>query len=208
MPVNYDLAKNWPGEYARIIVGLCLPEGRVELVSGTELRRVADAIPRDQTGRSIPERLLQSALRDMVSGPGVRYSNEARGDVCEIGDQFLHEGMTLERTAQVMEHIYNRDFSVYRREFYSSDDLLKLLDSNEFRYASVSLDWDETNDAKRDESSGHTLMFLKREGDRVYLRNSHQIWYRNGTELEGPTRRIEHASEGLISMSVEQTSEE
>lgn len=77
----YGLYRDYPGEAIRLNRGLLLPEGTVPLLkSNTLLKRAPfSLLPDDGGTRSIPERVLFSALMDLANGSDHHYCN-----VCDL----------------------------------------------------------------------------------------------------------------------------
>jgi hypothetical protein len=74
--MTYRLALQNPAEYARLVTDLVLT-GKAVLANGAVITPPADARAEDNSGRSPPERLLQSALMAYGSAPQA-YSNADR----------------------------------------------------------------------------------------------------------------------------------
>ncbi len=71
--LEYLLARQNPAELVRLVTGLVSPLASVVLANKDTLRRVKDSVAYDNSGRSISERVFQSAVMDSAK-PG-RYRN-------------------------------------------------------------------------------------------------------------------------------------
>lgn len=104
--VSYQLAKQRPAEYARLVCGLTWTEGQVRLASGTIARRSSDALQEDGSGRSAVERLVQSALMQVGGTPtgGTVYEPLADGFIDNRG-QLVQTGMFARQLAGLEEAV-------------------------------------------------------------------------------------------------------
>ncbi|MBI3181411.1 MAG: hypothetical protein HYZ28_04650 [Myxococcales bacterium] len=200
--LQYELVRRDPAEYARLMVGLMSPSGRVEMRNGDTLRRVGNSIaPDDARSRTITERLFQSAMMEYGNGVLLSYSNGRT-----IGDEAhtlplvrlpLGYGLANANLANA----YNAVFGGSHRAVAAStpeakDALLGRLTQTRPGEAAVSLRWGH---------SGHELNFERVAGGRVFLRNPHGFESgRAGRDSTDPFPHRVETSDGLISMTIDE----
>lgn len=74
-----QLAKRWPAEYARLVVGLASPKGEVAMANGEALTRKPFA--KTERDRADTGRLFQDALMEHANGPDEAYDVDADKNV-------------------------------------------------------------------------------------------------------------------------------
>ena len=208
--LEYRLALVDPAEYARLIVGLASPEGKVRMASGKQLERVEDSLTMDDSGRSDVSRLFEAALMDMGNGIA-DYRN--RPDRHGLGKwtPFPTGLMSFQvaRTATALtgrRHEAVEVVPIIGRlplvDWGVSSLMRKLMHTLETQGpAPTMLDWRGEGDKTHAE---HMVLVLRIEGDRVVYRNPWGNTGVPGTALSGdssPERRLE-ASGGIESMSL------
>lgn len=197
---EYMLAKKSPAEYARVVSDLASTSGQATLASGAKAKRIASSLPPDDSGRSSSSRLFEAAMMEYGNGP-LTYSNET--DQHGIaGTSFLPGGLTPLSTTRVLSAVLGEDYDT-ETTLLGRDRLMKSLKNAlaEGQMVPVSLDWRGSTEKKR---SGHEILVLKIEQDRVYYRNPWGQTHSPGTETDGktsPKRRIEDRS-GVESMAL------
>ncbi|MCO6429754.1 MAG: hypothetical protein J5J00_02755 [Deltaproteobacteria bacterium] len=227
----YCLYKEYPAEAARLMRGLLLPSGEVNLLKrGAVLKRSPYSLLPDAHGnRSITESIMQSALMDLANGEQLHY--------CKICDMSFDKdsgklsfGLSWPQTMRLFKSIYNiSDDDCYQVSGSDLSHCRSIISTHLPGTVSVSLKWSESQGEsisldsrhatklhgleadehlveKRTTQSGgfgsHRVDLIKVEGDRVYFRNLHgPTDLANGTDLVNPPRRVEDAAKGIESMT-------
>lgn len=186
-----------PSEALRLVRGLCSPEGQVRTRSGDLLSRAPDSLMNIYAadGRTLPERILQSALMDFGDGSDAIYSNERDQ---HIGEGLVHEkGLTLEELGKVCSAIYGSVFKV--KTFTDPDQARAFLQTGCPEGSIISLKWPRNiplqppASASQTEEAGHhavSFLGLRKNGDMVIRNPWGKSSSPSGTEFSNPTRRV------------------
>ncbi|HEY9897877.1 MAG TPA: hypothetical protein V6D00_01735 [Pantanalinema sp.] len=197
---EYMLASKSPAEYARVVSDLSTTGGQVTLASGAKAHRIASSLKTDDSGRTSASRLFEAAMMEYGNGP-LSYSNET--DKHGIaGASFLSGGLTPLSTTRVLSAALGEDYDT-RTTLLGRDRLMRSLKDAlaEGQTVPIGMDWRGSTEKKR---SGHEVLVLKIEDDRVYYRNPWGQTHSPGFETDGktsPKRRIEDQS-GVESMAL------
>jgi hypothetical protein len=153
------LAKQNPAEYARLVSGLASPDGKVALVNGDTLHRVAGTVKEDGSWRTQSSRLFEAAMMDYAQ-PGYHYNNAK--DATEDGISGLYDAEL--KTA--MEGVLGRP--VASREVDMLPAIAK--ETAAGRPVAVGMHWDQTG-PNGVEHGGHEILVTKVDAERVYYDN-------------------------------------
>jgi hypothetical protein len=104
--IEIQLVHENPAEYVRLVAGLASPAGEVTTRGGDVLRRETDALT-DDTGRSVPQRLLAPALMELGNG---RADYDNQSDTHQGGSRDGDSGLTAAQADAVLESVYGHDF--------------------------------------------------------------------------------------------------
>lgn len=197
---EYMIARKSPAEYARVVTDLSSPKGLVTLASGAKAERVASSLAADDSGRTAASRLFEAAMMEYGNGL-LSYSNDSDQHGV-AGASFLPGGLTPGGTTRVLEAVLDEDYDSQSTLLGRERLLSSLKDAlAEGQMVPVGMNWRGSTEKKR---SGHEVLVLKIENDRVYYRNPWGKTYSPGHETDGktsPKRRIEDQS-GVESMTL------
>lgn len=197
---EYMIAKQSPAEYARVVADLASTGGQVTLASGAKARRAASSLASDDSRRTVASRLFEAAMMEYGNGP-LTYSNQT--DQHSIAGRPLPSGGLLQiSTTRVFEAVLNEDYDTEYPLLGRERLMGRVKDAvAKGQAVPVGMDWRGSTEKKR---SGHEVLVLKIENDRVYFRNPWGPGQAPGTETDGktsPKRRIEDKN-GVESMAL------
>ncbi|MBO9541275.1 hypothetical protein J7643_11860 [bacterium] len=197
---EYMIAKQSPAEYARVVADLASASGQVTLASGAKISRAAGTLADDDSGRTAASRLFEAAMMEYGNGP-LSYSNE-KDQHGIAGASVIPGGLPAFATTRVLSAVLNANYETHTT-LLGRDRLMNTLKDAlaKGQMVPVGMDWKGSTEKKR---SGHEVLVLKIENDRVYYRNPWGETYPPGTETDGktsPKRRIEDRS-GVESMTL------
>ncbi len=227
--MSHTLARHNPAEYARLVTDLATT-GQSRLANGQTIQVPGQGAWRqDNSNRSHPERLLQSALMD-YGRPGANYQNWNAGadgtrNTADDGfpdptnpnlrslDGFADRngsGLTPDEEVRVLEGLHGREYEVYTGSRNFRDDQKDMTNriQSELRKTGtpvqVNVRWGS--------GGSHAVEVTRVQNGRVYFRNP---WgggnvgatgTNNGTAANstgaGPTRRVEDGTTGEESMTM------
>ena len=193
--MQYMLCKNNPAEYVRLMSGLISPDGTVEMRNGDILKRDIGSIPFDgDTGRSVTERIFQSALMEYANG-WLDYDTRVDRNLLPIPFvQIGYPGLNASQQERALEGIFGVDYDIISNKDQIIDELNQRADQDIY----VAMLWNENK------TDGHAVVITKIENGRVYFRNP---WGPTadpaGTEYDNPPRILEDPSSRIVSMTVE-----
>lgn len=208
--MQYELARDNPAEFARIMAGLAGPTGRVGMRGGGELELQADALipqalrnPGDFGGRTLSEALFQTSLMEYANGTDEYRVQGPQGDESIRPDGSTYQGQFASGMVRASSALFGRQYSDWPTYDATRDAQLDFL--RNYRpdgpNAPVLISFDMNGDAP---GGGHAVTFERMEGDRVFFRNP---WGRTqdarGTEVPFGAR-VEDPATGLYSFSLEQ----
>ncbi len=193
---QYMLCDQNPAEYARLMEGLLTGDGNVGMQGGETLVLEKDSLAKDSSnGRSVTERVFQSAMMEFANGDKKSYSTTddlSRGKVFGLFEK-TNGGLYADEQVRGLEALFGRDFT------HKTKDLIPLLTERSPTDTYVRMDWGE------DKKGGHAVVVTRVEDGRVYFRNP---WGptgdRVGTNYENPPRRLENPATREESMTVEE----
>ncbi len=106
------LARQEPAEYVRLAAGLASPGGSVTLRNGDTIKREADWNDVNDDGRTIANRLFQSALMEYANGE-FDYSNVKDTRRARVGSLELDiPGLLPDEMVKLVENLTGRDYTV------------------------------------------------------------------------------------------------
>lgn len=106
------LARQEPAEYVRLAAGLASPGGSVTLRNGDTIKREADWNDVNDDGRTIANRLFQSALMEYANGE-FDYSNVKDTRRAQLGSLELDiPGLLPDEMVKLVENLTGRDYTV------------------------------------------------------------------------------------------------
>lgn len=201
------VARGNPAEFVRLLAGLASPEGRVTTLTGQTLARAPGSEKGDQSGRSVSQRLFQSAVSDFGNG-GREYDNAHDSNV---GTFFDTAGLSPAETAKTLTaltgtphrpRVVEGSLSLFGR-------LVGLDDADDFTFSKspddlfedltkqtgetfTSLQWDKTN---------HSVVVTRIENGRVYFHNPMGNTVPAGGEYLQPPRRSEGGSDQSMTVA-------
>ncbi|RKG72830.1 hypothetical protein D7W79_27230 [Corallococcus exercitus] len=203
--MQYELVRDNPAEYARIVAGLAGPNGRVDMRGGGTLELQADSLPENALlDRSFSEALFQSSLMEFANGADEYHVQGPHGDESIRPDGTTYQGQYGDGMVRASSALFGKPFTDWSTTDLSRDAQLDFLRKYQPKGPNdpVLISFD-TNGAAV-EGGGHAVTFVKVEGDRVFFRNP---WGPTadpkGTE-EDFGARVEKGSTGLYSFSLEQ----
>ncbi|NOK38390.1 hypothetical protein HMI49_34855 [Corallococcus exercitus] len=202
--MQYELVRDNPAEYARIMAGLAGPNGRVDMRGGGTLELQADSLPQNALqGRSFSEALFQSSLMEFANGVDEYHVQGPNGDesISPIGNTY--QGQYGDSMVRAVSALFGRQFAEWGTNDQTRDAQLDFLRKYQPKGPNdpVLIAFFTSPDAQ---AGAHAVTFVKVEGDRVFFRNP---WGPTadpkGTEEEFGAR-VEKGSTGLYSFSLEQ----
>ncbi len=181
--MSHRLSDKNPAEYARIVTDLATT-GQSKLANGDNIQVPPDGFAADSSGRSVSERLFQSAV--MNYGTGGSYKN------WNPPGQPNTSGLSADQNIKVMEALFNK-----KMERYAPTNKQDLLNRTA---AEINKGNGPILTGFRWGSGNHVVQVEKIEGGRVYFRNP---WGASAAaETGGPaSRKTEDAATGLESIS-------
>jgi hypothetical protein len=123
--LHYMVCSQNPAEYVWILRGLLGPVGAGKLRSGY-LLRVPESIAPDATGRTVSERLFQSAVTEFLNGPGPRGGGKELG-VGGDGPTPCKGRVAASQVERGLAGLFGRNFQLHQRSATSARHLLELL---------------------------------------------------------------------------------
>jgi hypothetical protein len=211
--MQYELARDNPSEFARLVAGIASPAGQVEMRGGGTLELQADSLSRDALReRSFSETLFQSAAMEFANGED-DYQVLGGGDGPDGLDRSVrpngttYGGQYAEGMVRATSALFGRPFSAWFTTDANRPAQLDFLRNHrpDGPNSPVLISFD-TNGAE--EGGGHAVTFVRMEGDRVFFRNP---WGPNGDARTGQEMpfgaRMEDTGSGLYSFSLAQFQE-
>ena len=203
--MQYELARDTPAEYARIMAGLAGPSGRVALRGGGELELQPDSLPRAALqGRSLSEALFQSAAMEFANGED-DYSVNGGPDGSDISrrpDGTQYAGQHDSGEVRLLQALFARPYSAWSGTTPSDAAAqLDFLRNYQPRGPNSPVLLNLFTQANR--QGAHAVDFVRVEGDRVFFRNP---WGPQGEVGQDafPGARVENPRTGLNSISIAQ----
>jgi hypothetical protein len=194
---NYELARDWPAEYAQLVGGLASENGGAQMANGDWLELQQEYLQQwGDDRRTFSSALFQGAALDFANG---RVDYDAAED--KHKSIFMPTGLPIDQNGNLPAAIYGTSY----QEDVSADGTVHLPLDVLRRYPtdgsqpplmlSLKLDFVEAN---------HVVIFEKVEGDRVFYRNP---WGPSDLPAGAPMDeggRVEDPAQGLESMSFDE----
>jgi hypothetical protein len=191
--LQYQLVKENPAEYARLLIGLMSADGKVQLRNGDWMSRVTDSIATDDNyGRSESERLFQAAVMNYGRAG---YSNATGGGT----------GLEMQQVNRASEGLFGGKFHVFdgadpnpvkamfEKKSQSAARVLQKFRERSGQLTITALRWSP--------KFAHAVAVEGIRGDRVFYRNPWgKDFQPDSAEGGPPSRRPEN--DGLESISV------
>jgi hypothetical protein len=202
--MQFELARDNPAEFARIMAGLAGPTGRVGMRGGGELELQADSLtPQALQGRSLSEAIFQTSLMEFANGPDEYHVQGPTGDESIEPNGTTYQGQSAEAMVRASSALFGRQFSTWNTNDATRDAQLNFL--RNYRPDGPNAPVLITFDTDLNSPDGaHAVTFVRMEGDRIFFRNP---WGRanEAAGTEAPLgARVEDPASGLYSFSLEQ----
>ncbi len=200
---QYELVRDAPAEYARLIHGLSSGDGTVRMAGQDELTLQPELFDKDlgEDVRTPAAALFQSAVMDYANGDAdydarlsatVRRSHGKGGRVGLPG--LIVESNEKVHVGEVPAQLFNTTYTPYKGNWGDFAKLLKGIDTTgDTPPVIVSLKLGD------DLENGHTMAFHHFDGERIYLHNSwNPLPEQEGQDNQGLT--LEDADTSLYSL--------
>ncbi len=202
--MQYELCRDNPSEYVRLISGLTGTSGSATMMGGDALvlqtRYFESHLEGDS--RSLSEAIFQAAA--MEYGNGERTYDESIDHHFEPDGGDGGRGLGADGQAQLLSQLFGVEYAVYRPPplggFFTPDFALDLLEGVDTHGDAPPIIVSLTLTHADGTESGHALTFDHVANGRVYLRNP----WGAGTPLDTMGLTLEDPATGLYSVSVEE----
>ncbi|MDC0713766.1 hypothetical protein POL68_35190 [Stigmatella sp. ncwal1] len=209
--MQYELVRDNPAEYARLIAGLAGPTGRVGMRGGGEIELQDDSLSSKASGpyssahRTLSEAIFQTSLMEFANGIDEYYVQGSRGtDESVRPDGSTYTGQYASGMVQAASALFGRAYTTWYKTPSTFDAQMEFLRNYQPAGPNtpVLISYDTTPGIV---GGDHAVNFVRVEGDRVFFRNPWgPEYFLKAGDIQHDQSRVEDPKTGLYSFTIEQ----